>query len=474
MPQPNQQSGGLPSFLSDLRVRLADTVSNAEDTALAAGDKYVAQPMMKVANAANQLIDIPVSGAQEFAQAVDDLGRGPSSGTPATVAAHNAIQGSMKAGTVLLPEAAATAPLELATGLITGTAGQQLGEKGATALGATPEQAQLAGDVTGIASGGVGAIERPEGSAFADNPEAGVLKVGMNAPEEESGMNDIRWRKPEDVMVKPQETSRATPTGEKSSLPPEVHADLEKQAGRPLSDEEAVSLDRANLERGMVSAPEGNTNQIREEKRSQLEKPREYQRQQPPTQEKRAGPNPVSKVSEETPETESKPAEDNVMVQPQKTSRATPTGATSSLPAELHADLEKQAGRKLSDAEAVALDRSNLEEKMVSTPAGDTNQIREAKRSELEQPREAEKKSPQQIIEDQGLKYKGELVKGSGVHMFEHPDHPGKTASMEESNITPQSIKDKMASKLKDFGVSPKGKTKRSKLKGTEGLAGSR
>lgn len=58
--------------------------------------------------------------------------------------------------------------------------------------------------------------------------------------------------------------------------------------------------------------------------------------------------------------------------------------------------------------------------------------------------------TPQQIIENEGLKYKGELVKGSGVHMFEHPDHPGQTAALKEP-MTAEQVHDKMISKLKEF-----------------------
>lgn len=152
-----------------------------------------------------------------------------------------------------------------------------------------------------------------------------------------------------------------------------------------------------------------------------------------------------------------RPAE-NVMVQPEKTSRATPTGETASLPAEIHADLEKQAGRKLSSDEAVALDRANLERGMVSAPEGDTNTIREQKRSELEKPRKNPEtdKSPKEIIENAGLKYKGEVVKGTGVHQFEHPGHPGKTAALKEKDITPSAVKHKMASKLAEFEAGKK------------------
>lgn len=64
--------------------------------------------------------------------------------------------------------------------------------------------------------------------------------------------------------------------------------------------------------------------------------------------------------------------------------------------------------------------------------------------------------TPQQkMVEDAGLVYKGELTKGSGVHMFEHPDHPGKTAALDTGDMTPANVSSKMAAKLKDFGVKP-------------------
>jgi hypothetical protein len=70
---------------------------------------------------------------------------------------------------------------------------------------------------------------------------------------------------------------------------------------------------------------------------------------------------------------------------------------------------------------------------------------------------EVVKPSPhQKMVEDQGLVYKGELMPGAKVHMFEHPDHPGMTAAMNESDMTPASVKAKMKSKLDDFGVAPK------------------
>lgn len=79
--------------------------------------------------------------------------------------------------------------------------------------------------------------------------------------------------------------------------------------------------------------------------------------------------------------------EKTVMRQPPATSRATPPGETSALPErglppELHVELEKQAGRRLTPAEAVALDRANRE--VPQEGADETSAIRAAKREELE------------------------------------------------------------------------------------------
>lgn len=57
-------------------------------------------------------------------------------------------------------------------------------------------------------------------------------------------------------------------------------------------------------------------------------------------------------------------------------------------------------------------------------------------------------------VEQQGLVYKGEVVKGSNVHQFEHPDYPGKTASL-KSPLTPENVSAKMESKLKELKDAP-------------------
>jgi len=76
--------------------------------------------------------------------------------------------------------------------------------------------------------------------------------------------------------------------------------------------------------------------------------------------------------------------------------------------------------------------------------------------------------TPKKVIEDAGLVYKGEVSKGTGVHQFEHPDHPGKTAALKESDITPEGVKKHMDSKLKDFREAEA--KKKAVEKGSEGL----
>jgi len=111
--------------------------------------------------------------------------------------------------------------------------------------------------------------------------------------------------------------------------------------------------------------------------------------------------------------------------------------------ADLHGFADKH-GDKLTPAARALLHSAatGLEFTPVGSSAGETAAML---------PLEGGKPSPKNIIEDAGLKYKGELVKGSQVHMFEHPDHPGQTAALHESKITPESVKAKMAEKTAEF-----------------------
>lgn len=75
--------------------------------------------------------------------------------------------------------------------------------------------------------------------------------------------------------------------------------------------------------------------------------------------------------------------------------------------------------------------------------------------SSPQNPKLSEKQEPKDIVEGEGLKYKGELVPGSDVHMFEHPDHPGRTAAL-QGPLTLEAVRSKMQDKLQQFGVNPK------------------
>lgn len=55
-------------------------------------------------------------------------------------------------------------------------------------------------------------------------------------------------------------------------------------------------------------------------------------------------------------------------------------------------------------------------------------------------------------IKKAGMVYKGELSPGSGVHMVEHPNHPGKTGAVNEP-VTPEKVTDAVNAVLKRFGV---------------------
>ncbi len=97
-------------------------------------------------------------------------------------------------------------------------------------------------------------------------PEQKLLPAGPAQP---------TGRTAREVFARSPITSRSTPTGPSVPLPPELHADLERQAGRSLTDAEANALDRANLERGMIDASgrPDEASAIREAKRAELEQP---------------------------------------------------------------------------------------------------------------------------------------------------------------------------------------------------------
>lgn len=115
--------------------------------------------------------------------------------------------------------------------------------------------------------------------------------------------------------------------------------------------------------------------------------------------------------------------------------------------------------------------KANPVEKVASDVKGSAGARRINFEPKVEKPVQPVEKTanPKDVIEKAGLKYKGELTPGSGVHQFEHPDHPGKTAALKESQITPEAVRTKMDSKLKEFEAADKMKSE-AKTKGSEAL----
>jgi hypothetical protein len=66
---------------------------------------------------------------------------------------HRIISGAGNATRPVAPFVAAAAPVATGAAMVTGAAGQQVGKRGSQALGATEDQSDLIGDITGLASG---------------------------------------------------------------------------------------------------------------------------------------------------------------------------------------------------------------------------------------------------------------------------------------------------------------------------------
>lgn len=109
-------------------------------------------------------------------------------------------------------------------------------------------------------------------------PEAGPT-VGNGKPIVPTKNPPGLRRDPSEVMVQPANGGRATPTGEatifngeNTPLPKELKAELEAQAGRPLTDDEAIMLDRENAKKGMLNHNPEDIGSAREVHRATLEK----------------------------------------------------------------------------------------------------------------------------------------------------------------------------------------------------------
>lgn len=100
-------------------------------------------------------------------------------------AAHGLINSAGRALMPLAAPAVMTAPIASLATLGVGAGAQFLGQKGAAALGATPDQANLAGDVAGLAAGGGTAwTTNKVGSVFAPLGETPTTPRGTIPPED--------------------------------------------------------------------------------------------------------------------------------------------------------------------------------------------------------------------------------------------------------------------------------------------------
>lgn len=157
------------------------------------------------------ILKTTVEGVKQAAQATQNIGQGPSSGSTIQEDIHDLVSGAMKAGTVPMMFAAAVDPMLAAQGLAESTGAQVATEQTAKMLGASPETAQAAGDIAAVAVPSViHATPRPEGSAFLPGSETGALKVGTETDKEIGGDPFQGLR----VQEEPKTVYRARPEGQ--------------------------------------------------------------------------------------------------------------------------------------------------------------------------------------------------------------------------------------------------------------------
>lgn len=158
-----------------------------------------------------------------------DVVRGAGSVARGSIAkgTHQILSGAMNAATPALPFAAAAAPAAVARGAIAGAMGGTVAKSGAEAFGATPDQADVAGDVGGIAGAGLGA-----GSTR--SPRLGRL---LDAAKEEVHIPVIgkvskyaeAWKGPKPDPVYPGASEPTAPPGVLQAAP------LSRGGGKPVS-----------------------------------------------------------------------------------------------------------------------------------------------------------------------------------------------------------------------------------------------
>jgi hypothetical protein len=158
--------------------------------------------------------------------------------------AHGLIGAGMEFLRPTLPATIAAAPMTSAIGFAGGAAGSKIGQVGAAALGATAEQAAVAGDIAGIAAGaGVGKAANVLGSAaseLAPKLYKSALKPSTTIPDWKI-QNIIKTGLAEDVPVSHEGLEKLG--GMIDDINQEIHDKIEaatKPGGKTTPEEEAM------------------------------------------------------------------------------------------------------------------------------------------------------------------------------------------------------------------------------------------
>lgn len=170
-----RQQNNLNPF-ADPAATQADIGRAINPTAQAAFQKQRSAALSQISsndNIANMAGESVYPGGGQVAQGALNLGRGD-----IAKGGHQVISGAMEAGSTLLPFGFRGLPaaLRVGAGLTAGAGGSAAGNYVAKSAGASPDQAALVGDLTGLTSGGLAAGAMP-GKAAPMSKDAAVSQI---------------------------------------------------------------------------------------------------------------------------------------------------------------------------------------------------------------------------------------------------------------------------------------------------------
>lgn len=193
-----------------------------------AGQKFVDSMGQTPGNLPADLSQTPMA---QFMGGIKQMGQGNFA-----AGAHQFLGALGTAAAPTLPLALAAAPLPMAAGLVAGTAGGMATRAGASAMGATPDQANLAGDIGGLAIGGLAG--RVPGLAGKMKAEAGQ---GFQQVSAAAGGNLVDTTGPLAAAQRAKELQNAG-----FSMPRVINRFLARMnSGKPLTFDEARDFEQA-------------------------------------------------------------------------------------------------------------------------------------------------------------------------------------------------------------------------------------